>query len=76
MVSGSAWHQRGTLSHTLPLLTPLQAGHCEEGARGQKDEVNRESRMGAERGRGAGDIVHRAARILSLNVLAVFCLAE
>lgn len=32
MVSGSAWHQGGTLSHTLPLLTPLQAGHCEEGA--------------------------------------------
>lgn len=80
MVSGSAWHQGGTLSHTLPLLTPLQAGHCEEGARGQKDEVNSqrksERRDGEERGRGAWDIVHRAARILSLNVLAVFCLAE
>lgn len=42
MVSRAAWHQGGTLSHTLPLVTTLQVGHCEEGARGQKDEVNRE----------------------------------
>lgn len=55
MVSGSAWHQGGTLSHTLPLLTPLQAGHCEEGARGQKDEVNsqRKRERGEKGGRGA-----------------------
>lgn len=30
----------------------------------------------AERGRGTRYIVHKAARILSLNVLAVFCLSE
>lgn len=50
MVSGSTWHQGGTLSHTLTLLTALQVGHCEEGARGQKDEVKSDREKHRERG--------------------------
>lgn len=51
MVSGSTWHQGGTLSHTLTLLTALQVGHCEEGTRGQKDEVKSEREKHRERER-------------------------
>jgi len=41
MVPGPPRHQGGALPHPAPLLAALQAGHCEEGARGQEDEVGR-----------------------------------
>jgi len=67
MVLGPAWHQGGALSHSPPLVATLQAGHCEEGARGQEDEVGRV----AQRVRGQVQInIRVATSIRQLGVLS------